>query len=172
MPDEDASLRPVPESGAHNPLPIEETIRQRKNAPPTSESEQRPRLHNRMHVIMAHTSRYSFEGQARLAKDIGVSRSTISRAVGERSRPSFALVQKVTAALEQALGKRLDAREIFSLDGMYPTASGCKLCGCPGCMPEEAYDARGNLRPAFRNLKPGDWSFSPRRDTTVKQQQP
>lgn len=118
--------------------------------------------HNRLHVVLAHTTRYAFEPKARLAKDVGVSRSTISRLMSGKSRSSFDLVQRVTRALEQALGYcSLDPRELFSPDGTYPTVSGCLLCGCNGCMPEEAYDRWGRLRPAFQAMKPGDWSLSP-----------
>ena len=27
-----------------------------------------------------------------------------------------------------------------------------------GCLPEEAYDAQGNLRPEFQGVRPGQWS--------------
>ena len=51
----------------------------------------RPILHNRIPAVMVHVSRYAFEGQARLAADIGVSRSTVIRkarsgAVSNRQR--------------------------------------------------------------------------------------
>ena len=127
---------------------------------PSPGSAARP-VYNRLATVMTHTTRYSFQGQARLAFDVGCSRSTISRLVGGHTHPSFALVEAVTAALEKSLGKPLDPRELFSPDGTYPTASGCALCGCAGCFPEDAYDGRGNLKPAFRNLRPGDWSLSP-----------
>jgi len=116
--------------------------------------------HNRLHVVLAHTSRYAFEPQARLAKDVGVSRSTISRLMNEQTRPSYDLVQRVTAVLETALGRPLNPREVFSPDGTYPTASGCRLCGCAGCMPEEAYDRWGRLRPEFKQQQPGDWTLA------------
>lgn len=120
-----------------------------------------PKTHNRIHVVLAHTSRYAFEPQARLAADVGVSRSTISRLINGRSSPSFALVQRITAALERALQRPLDPRELFSPDGTYPTPSGCALCGCQGCMPEEAFERGGQRKPAFRTMQPGDWSLSP-----------
>ncbi len=126
-----------------------------------------PRNHNRIRAILLHTSRYAFEGQARLAADVGVSRSTICRLASGRSAPSYRLVQGVTLALEKALGKSLDAREIFSPDGTYPTASCCALCGCRnGCFPDEAFDAKGNLKPGWRDMQPGDWSVSPRQVST------
>ena len=117
--------------------------------------------YNRLHVMLAHTSRYAFEPQARLARDVGVSRSTISRLMSGQTRPSFDLVQRITKALEKALALPLDPRELFAPDGTYPTASGCSLCGCKGCMPEEAYDRWGRIKPAFQNQKPGDWTRFP-----------
>jgi DNA-binding XRE family transcriptional regulator len=122
----------------------------------------RTRVYNRVGIALMHSTRYAFSGQARLAADAGVSRSTISRLVNGRTSPSFALVQAVTRALERDLGRRLDPRELFSPDGTYPTRSGCAAFGCvSGCFPEEAYDRHGNLRPAFQNLRPGDWSLAP-----------
>lgn len=111
--------------------------------------------------MLAHTTRYAFEPQARLAKDVGVSRSTISRIMSGKSRPSFDLVQRITGALEQALGRTLDPRELFSPDGTYPTRSGCLLCGCNGCLPETAFDRWGRRRPAFQSMQPGDWTLTP-----------
>lgn len=124
---------------------------------------------------MIHAPRYSFQGQARLAADAGVSRSTISRLISGRINPSFRLAQAVTVALEKHLGKQrkrpLCLREVFSPNGAYPTRSGCALVGCRGCMPEEAYDAEGNLRPDYWNLRPGEWSLArPSQSQTMKPQ--
>jgi len=119
-----------------------------------------PKGYNRLHVLLAHTSRYAFEPQARLAQDVGVSRSTISRLMNGQTRPSYGLVQRVTAVLETALGRPLDPRELFSPDGTYPTPSGCRLCGCAGCMPELAYDRWGQLRTEFKQQQPGDWTLA------------
>ena len=117
-------------------------------------------MHNRIRVLMIHAPRYSFQGQARLAADAGVSRSTISRLLSGRINPSFRLAQAVTAALETHLKRPLDPRDILSPDGSYPTPSGCALAGCRGCMPEEAYDKDGCLKPDFCDLRPGDWSLA------------
>jgi DNA-binding XRE family transcriptional regulator len=139
------------------------------NTPPAVDDGNLPApLTNRVFIVMTHTSRYSTEGQARLAANIGVSRSTISRLLRGKTRPSYRLVQAVTTALETALKRPLDPRELFSPDGSYPTPSGCALCGCKGCTPAEAYDRRGNLKPAFRNMKPGDWSLSPQNSAIVQ----
>lgn len=119
-----------------------------------------PRLHNRLPLVLAHTCRYAFEGQARLAKDVGVSRSTVSRLIGGRTRPHPALMRRVTEALAAALGRPLTSRELFSPDGTYPTPSGCALCNCPGCLPEYAFDRQCRRRPEFRTMRPGDWTLS------------
>ncbi len=124
---------------------------------------QRPRCHNRIRTVLVHTSRYAFEGPARLAADCGVSRSTVSRLMAGRSSPSYRLAQAVAAALGQALGKDLDPCDIFSPDGSYPEPSGCALCGCRGCLPEEAFDRRGRLKPEYRTMRPGEWSLAPQR---------
>lgn len=116
---------------------------------------------NRIAALLVHTTRYAFEGQARLAHDVGVSRSTICRLMGGATNPTYRLVHGVTSALEAALHKPLDSREIFSPNGTYPTPSACALCGCAGCTPEEAYDGKGRLRPEWKNRTPGDWSLYP-----------
>jgi len=121
----------------------------------------RPRCHNRIRTVLVHTSRYAFEGPARLALDCGVSRSTICRLLSGQSQPSYRLVQAVTDALSRALDKSLDPRDLFSPDGTYPEPSGCALCGCSGCLPEEAFDHRGRIKPEFRSMRPGDWSRAP-----------
>jgi len=120
----------------------------------------RPPVYNRIRTLMIHAPRYSFQGQARLAADAGVSRSTISRLLSGRINPSFRLAQAVTVSLEKHLKRPLDPREVLSPDGTYPTASGCEIAGCGGCMPEEAYDSHGTLKPEYRDLRPGDWSLS------------
>ena len=120
-----------------------------------------PRCHNRVRTVLTHTSRYAFEGPARLATDCSVSRSTICRLLSGRTQPSYRLVQAVTAALSKALVKPLDPRDLFSPDGTYPEPSGCTLCGCNGCLPEDAFDHRGRLKPEFRSMRPGDWSRVP-----------
>lgn len=121
----------------------------------------RVRLHNRIPAVMLHVSRYSFEGQARLAADVGVSRSTISRFLRGHTLPSYALVEAVARALSARLGKPLSPRELVSFDGTYPTASTCALVGCRGCLPEQAYDADGNRLPQWQGATPGDWSRFP-----------
>jgi len=124
-----------------------------------------PRLHrcchNRIRTVLVHTSRYAFEGPAKLAADCGVSRSTICRLLAGKNNPSYRLVQAVTDALAKALGTPLNPRDLFSPNGTYPEPSGCALCGCSGCLPEEAFDPRGRIKPEYRRMRPGDWSRSP-----------
>lgn len=107
---------------------------------------------------MSHTSRYAFRGESRLADDAGISRAALNRLVRGTSSPSFVHVAALTQALERALGRCLDPREVVSLDGIYPTASVCQLCGCRGCLPAEAYDEENVIRPEFKDVKPGQWS--------------
>lgn len=114
--------------------------------------------YNRISAIMAHTNRYAFKGQARLAHDIGVARSTISRLIAGETRPSFDLIMKITERLEHELGRRLDPRELISLTGSYPTPSVCALCGCTGCLPDAVYDDTGLRHPEYLHLQPGFWS--------------
>ncbi|BDI34147.1 hypothetical protein CCAX7_61980 [Capsulimonas corticalis] len=117
------------------------------------------RVQNRVAAIMAHTTRYAFKGQSRLAKDAGASEAAVSRLVNGCSHPSYRLVYAVTRALERALGRPLSPDEIVSYGGSYPTPSVCRLAGCPGCLPDEAYDEDERLRPEFQGVKPGDWSL-------------
>lgn len=126
------------------------------------------KLHNRVQTLMIHTSRYAFQGQARLAADTGVSRSTISRMLSGKTRPSYFLIEAVTEALSTHLKRPLQPCDLFSPTGHYSERSGCKVSGCHGCLPEEAYDPRGNLRPAWKNARPGDWSCSPQSSSTLE----
>lgn len=113
---------------------------------------------NRLSAAMAHTSRYAFKGQARLAQDAGVSRSTISRLINGQSHPFFGLAITLTRLLGQHVGRRLDPCDLFSITGTYPTPSVCDLCGCPGCLPQEAYDENDERLSAYQCLEPGQWS--------------
>ncbi len=112
---------------------------------------------NRLTALMAHTSRYSFEGPARLAADLGVPRSTVLRMLRGQTHPSFGLALATINRLEEATGHSLDAREVFSLDGSYPTPFVCDLLDCPGCLPDEIYDREDNVKPEFAHLRSGRW---------------
>lgn len=113
------------------PLPLSPAI----SPPPHRPDGQ---VYNRLPEVMVHVNWYLFSPQARLARDVGVSRSTLSRLLSGRSAPSFSLAWRIAKALEKRLrpkmaGRALDPGELFSLDGTYPTASACALVGCPGC---------------------------------------
>jgi transcriptional regulator with XRE-family HTH domain len=119
------------------------------------------RSHNRIKAVLLHTKRYAFKRQSNLARDTGLSESAISRLVRGHSSPSFNTLMKVVTALEAEVGKRLDPRELVSMDGSYPTPNVCDLVGCPGCLPDEAYDDNGALLSEFADTPPGDWSMGP-----------
>lgn len=125
-------------------------------------------VQNRVRVLLVHIPKLSIRGQARLASEVGVSRSTISRLVNGRINPSYRLARGVTTALEKMMGRPLDMREVFSIDGTYLTPSGCALCRCGGCLPDQAYDPEGNLRPEWRGQRPGDWSPTPAIDSYLQ----
>ena len=134
-----------------------------RNSPPKINGLQ---LHNRILALMAHTTRYAFQGETRLAHDAGVSKSAVSRLLRGHSNPSFALVVALTKALEKRLGRPLDPRDLISLDGSYPTATACELAGCRGCLPAEAYDEHNWLKPEYKDVKPGQWAASLHLPTT------
>lgn len=117
-------------------------------------------IQNRVKVLLVHIPKFSIQGQARLATEVGVSRSTISRLVHGRINPSYRLARGVTDVLERMLGKPLDMREVFSTDGTYLTPSGCALCRCHGCLPDMAWDEDSSLKPGWEDARPGDWSLA------------
>lgn len=124
---------------------------------------QEPAITNRVRAFLIHIPWYTIEGQCRLARDCGVSCSTISRLVRNQSAPSYRLARAVADSLSRRLGVPLDMREIFSTDGTYLTSCVCDLTpACNGCFPPEAYDCQDNLKPEFRGYKPGDWCRYPR----------
>lgn len=121
-----------------------------------------PVVRNRIRAVLKHTRRYAFRPQSRLAADMGVARSTISRLLRNKVRPGLPLVLAITAALEKDLERRLDPRELVRFDTEpWPTASVCELVGCSGCLPDEAYDAAGRRRPEWKDVPPGHWSDLP-----------
>lgn len=117
---------------------------------------------SRLRAVLLHIPWYGIEGFARLAADVNVSRSTISRLTGGRQQPSFRLAQAIADAVSFRLGVVVSPRELFGGDGTFPTGSTCALCGCKGCLPPEAYDERSDrLKPAWKGARPGDWCRYP-----------
>lgn len=118
-----------------------------------------PRLYNRIHAVIEHIPWYGFRTQVRLAQDSGVSEAAISRLLRGESQPSLVVALQVAQAVEKRLGRRLDVRELFSLDGQFPTAFPCQLAGCPNCLPDLFYDEADALRRECRDVRPGQWSL-------------
>jgi DNA-binding phage protein len=114
--------------------------------------------HNRVAAIMLHTSRYAFRGPSRLARDSGVSRSTICRLIHGRVTPLYSTISRVVKCFEAALGHPLNLNEVFSETGKYPTRSVCDLLGCGGCLPDWMYDDAGSRRPVTLDREPGGWT--------------
>ena len=121
-------------------------------------SENKPKLHNRIRAIMIHLPRYWSMGASVLARDVGVSKSTISHLLRGKSNPLYSTVSRVVKCLEQEIGNRLDPEEIFSRDGSYPTPYVCELMGCDGCNDDRFFDRDSQLRPGASALKPGRWT--------------
>lgn len=120
-----------------------------------------PRVTNRLRAVLLHVPYFTIEGYARLARECGVVRSTISRLVRGKSLPTYDFARRITQVLSQYWGKPLDMRELFTTDGTYPTASVCDLMDCKGCFPPEAWnESTDTLRPKWRYLKPGEWSYT------------
>lgn len=107
---------------------------------------------------MAHTSRYSFRGTSRLAKDSGVAKSTICHLVHGKSSPLYKTLERIVASLEFQVARKLNTREVASEDGSYPTQFACKLVGCTGCLPDFAYLPDGSVKPEWADVKPGKWT--------------
>ena len=116
---------------------------------------------SRLADVMAHINRYSFRGTARLAEDSGVSPSYLSRLINSRrAKPSSLIVARITAALEGACGLRIDPRDLVAEHGRFLTRHVCDVVGCRGCLPSNAYDEFGDLKPTFADVKPGQWLTS------------
>ncbi len=117
-------------------------------------------VHNRIRDVLLHTTRYAFKGEARLAADSRISKAGLSRILNGLVSPSFRILCKITAALEKAVEKPIDPREILSFTGTYPTPSVCELVGCRGCLPESAYFDNDERRPGFPDSLAGKWSVA------------
>lgn len=116
------------------------------------------KCHNRVAALMAHTSRYSFRGTSRLAKDAGVAKSTVCHILHGRSNPFFKTVTPIVKSLEFQLARKLNVREVFSDDGTYPTKHVCRLAGCKGCLPDSVHQSDGSIKRAWAHIRPGRWT--------------
>jgi transcriptional regulator with XRE-family HTH domain len=112
-------------------------------------------VENRVRDFMEHSTRYAFKGEARLAKDCGVSDAAICRLLIGYSSPSFAMLCKLTDAFEKEFEKRIDPRELAAIDGQYPTPTVCEIVGCKGCTPQAAWNEDDTLKPEYSRTK---WS--------------
>lgn len=116
----------------------------------------RPTAENRLRGFMTHSTRYSSKGRKRLVEDAKVSTASVKQLLaGKNANPSFVLVCRIVGALERAFGRRFDPREVVCENGVYLSPSLCSLLGCPGCLPENAFDGHNELRPEFRQEDSG-----------------
>ena len=115
---------------------------------------------NRVSDAMIHIDRFAFHGVSNLATDARVSASAVSRLINGMMNPSFALVARITRALEVQLGHRIDPRDIVAENGEFLTRYTCDLVSCRGCYPESALDEFGHFTPAFAGVPKGKWVSS------------
>ncbi len=118
-----------------------------------------PALYNRIAAVIEHIPWYCFRTQVRLAQDSHISEAAISRLLRGECQPSLLVALQVTHAIEQRLGHHLDLRELFSLDGQFPTPFPCQVTGCPNCLPQFFYDEGDGLKRECQDIKPGRWSL-------------
>lgn len=143
---------PLPETGTDSTLPKGDGKDKGHFAPANPQG----LLHHRVREIAWHIPWYGFKTQARLAKDSGVSPSTISRLMRGRELPSLLVTLRLTDALAARLGRPLDVREVFSLDGLYPHGV-CQLASCRGCQAPTAFDKSDNSVPGAPGMERGQW---------------
>lgn len=115
---------------------------------------------NRIRDVMDHTTKYACQGVPRLAKDAGIHRTTLSRVIYGKINPSARTVGRIASALEKALGRPIDPRDLFAENGEFPTRFTCDLVGCRGCLPDVSTDEFGDRKPSYRDVKPGEWVTS------------
>ncbi len=115
---------------------------------------------NRFADVMAHHDRFAFKGVSRLALEAGVSPSSVSRLINGKMNPSFLMVARLTEALERQLGFRIDPRDLVAESGRFLEPFVCDLMSCDGCLPENARDEFGDIKPTYKEVKPGKWVTS------------
>ena len=106
-------------------------------------------VENRIRQFMEHSSRYAFMGEARLAKDCGVSDAAICRLLIGYSSPSFAMMSKITQVFEKEFKQSIDPRELASIDGQFPSPTVCEIVGCKGCSPQSAWNEDDTMKPEY-----------------------
>lgn len=69
---------------------------------------------NRLPIYLAQVQDYWFHGpQQKLARDAGVTPSTVSRILRGATNPRYEDICKIVAVLEQKLNRRIDPREVY-----------------------------------------------------------
>ena len=69
---------------------------------------------NRLDLYISQIQDYWFRGPyTRFARDAGISPSTLSRLIHNRTRPHYDDVCKIAALLERKLGRKIDPRDIL-----------------------------------------------------------
>lgn len=126
---------------------------------PTSGAAHGPTI-NRIADVLIHLDRYAFHGVSRLAADARLDSSTVSRLLNSKRNPCFVTVARIASALEKHLGYRIDPRDLVAEGGAFLTRHVCDLVGCAGCLPENAWDEFGDLKPTFASVQPGKWMSS------------
>ena len=115
---------------------------------------------NRISDLMDHSPTFNFEGVRRLANAVGTSSASISRILCGQQNPSFLMLARITAALEDDFNKRIDPRDLVAENGQFLTRFACDLAGCRGCYLDAATDQFGYQSPAYDGVKKGEWITS------------
>lgn len=82
---------------------------------------------------MAHTNRYAFDPAPRMARDTGLSYTTIYNILLGYNSPTYWTAVRIVEALEKATGRKFDPREIFGIQERFLTDNGCHFMGCHHC---------------------------------------
>jgi len=91
------------------------------------------KVYNRLGAMMAHTDRYAFDPAPRLARDTGLSYTTIYCLLRGIHSPSYYTAIKITEALERATKRRFDPREIMSISERFPIPVVCDFMKMGPC---------------------------------------
>jgi len=119
-------------------------------------TEHKPKFYTRIAEAMMHTSRYSVEGKAKLARDCGVSKTTIQDLIAGTHNTTYTVLNAVLEALGREVGRTLDVRELVSFDGKFERPI-CAVVGCRNCLPLESTLESGRIAPDYVGIKAGQW---------------